>query len=92
MYEMFRFPSTVRGQCAFPGDGLRVVPQLGEGFAIVCNDVQLAIIRPTRAYGSGGKTIHAKVIHASFLTPGARGQQVAGELRRCDANLAVGRK
>jgi hypothetical protein len=52
MYEMF-LPSTVRGQCAFPGDGLRIVPQVGEGFAVVRNDVRLTIIRPTRTYGSG---------------------------------------
>ena len=76
------FNTAVEDNARF-SNGLRVVPQWSEsGFSIIRDDVQLAIIHPTRAYISDGKVIHAKVIHANFMTPGPHWQQVADALHR----------
>jgi hypothetical protein len=72
------------------GKGLRIIPQWRErGFSVVDGDVQLAIIHPTRAYVSDGKHVHAKVIHANFLTPGPHWQQVANALHRAELELTA---
>jgi hypothetical protein len=63
------------------GKDLRTVPRWSEcGFWIIRGGVSAAIIHPTRAYISDGKFIHAKVIHANFMTSGRHWQQVADAL------------
>ena len=75
------------------GIGLRVIPEWSESrFSIIRDGVQVAIIHPTSAYISDGRNIHAKVIHANFLTPGPHWQQVADSLHRAQPELVAGRK
>jgi hypothetical protein len=75
------------------GKGLGVVPQWSKsGFSIMRDDVQLAFIHPTRTYISDGKVVHAKVIHANFLTRGPHWQEVTDALHRAEPELVAGWK
>ena len=81
------FSTAVEDYARF-GKGLHVIPQWSEsGFSIVANDLQRAMIHPTRAYISDGKVIHAKVIHANFLAPGPHWQRVVDALHRAEPKL-----
>lgn len=77
-----KFIKAVEDNARF-GDGLRALLRQHErGFAIMRDDVQLAIIHATRA-----QIPHRGVIYANFLMPGPHWQKVADVLHSAEAEL-----
>lgn len=67
------------------GDGLRAfLRQPDKGFAIMRDDVRLAVIHPTRA-----QVLHREVIYANFLTAGPHWEQVADVLHDAEPELVA---
>ena len=67
------------------GVGLRAfLRQHERGFVIMCDDVRLAIIHPTRA-----QIVHREDIFANFLVPGPHWQQVADVLHGAEPELVA---
>jgi hypothetical protein len=81
-YAREEFIQAVKDNARF-GQGLRVVLQWRErGFAIMRDDVRLAVLHATHAF-----IPHRKVIYANFLKPGPHWQQVADVLRGAELEL-----
>jgi hypothetical protein len=81
-YVREEFIQAVKDNARF-GEGLRVVLQWRErGFAIMRDDVRLAVVHASHAF-----IPHRKVIYANFLKPGPHWQQVADVLRGAEPEL-----
>lgn len=83
-YVGYKFSGAVRNNARF-GDGLRISLRPREkGFAIMRDDMQLAVIHAT-----GAQIPHREVIRANFLMPGPHWQQVADVVRDAEADLVA---
>lgn len=86
-YVRDKFISAVEENARF-GDGVSASPLPSErGFAIMRDDMRLAVIHPAHA-----SIPHRPFIYANFLVPGAHWQQVANALHDAEADMVAERK